>query len=379
MQHVPSKDDFHKRNKNIIILFDYLRTGSDDKFIEHLSVTSDNEIDVNVKDEQGNMLIFFIVMNNKKRLLLSIVERGAKLDVLDSDGRSVLFYPIKFNHCEIIETLIEIDKKNIGLSLINIRDNRDNTPIAYAIRFANKKILNILLSNGADPNIKNALHFNALHMAIKKKDVEMAIILIKYISNLNSRTKEGGTTALHYSCIFMLYDVTKKLLELGANQNISELDNDFYPIFYSITQGDFRTAKLLIDNKASPSSEDISGNTFVHYAFINGQLDILDYIFDKYPIKPTKLFSQSELISSQSENSINPNISNIDGQTIVHLLIENYKPDYKKYLSMLIPHTNLNNQNNKGNTIIHLLAQKGILFETKDLLKSKKINIQISN
>lgn len=379
MQHNPTRDDFYRRTQNITKLFTFLKNNNDIEFMNYLDSLDPNEIDVNIKDEQNNFLIFFMVMNNKKQLLLKILEKGAKLDIFDTEGRSLLYYPIKFNYQEIIDILIEVDKKNIGLSLINIKDARESTPLIYAIKFSNKQVLKQLLDNGADANIKNSMHYNALHMAVKKKDVSIVNIIVKYISNINSKTKEGGATALHYACDFMLYDVVKILLDHGAQQNIPELDNNYYPIFYSVTQGDFNTTKLLIDNGANPNNEDVNGNTFVHYAIFYGNIQTIDYIFDKYSVKKTGLYSQSENITKTTDESINPNISNILGQTIVHALIENYVPEYKKYISLLIPFTNLNNQDNKGNTVMHLIIMKGLLNELRPLLEKKKINVHIKN
>lgn len=381
MENTPNRDDFYIKTKHITTLFQFIKTNKEDQFLEYLSALSTDEIDVNMKDENGNYLITFAIMMNSRRILKKLIEYGARLDILDSEGFSILYHPIKFNYQEIIDILLEYDKKTVGISLINIKDIRNTVPIFYAIRYKNRYALQELLSNGADANYKNNENMNALHLAVLKKDVTMVKMVIRYIKNIDARTN-GGSTALHYACNFQLLEIVKILLDHGASQDIIELEYDFYPIFYAVVQNNIGITKLLIDHGANPNQQDYVGNTIIHYAIMNAHTEILDYIMDKYEVRDKNSNMYIEDINMENDisgSAINPNIVNIDGLTITHLLLYGYRPEFDKYLKKIIPHANLNYQDNMGNSVLHIISENNLWENFRDLLETKKLNVFIKN
>jgi len=381
MENASYKDDFHIKTKHINTLFHFIKTNKDDQFLEYISHLSYDEIDVNMRDENGNYLIFFAIMMNNRKILKKLMEYGARIDILDSEGYNIMYYPIKFNYLEIIDMLLEYDKKIVAISLINLRDVRGAVPLFYAIRYKNHHALQELLSNGADANYKNLDDMNGLHLAVLKKDITMVKMLIKYINNIDTRTKQGST-ALHYACNFLLLDIVKILLDNGARQDIIELEYDFYPIFYTVVQNNAPITKLLIDRGANPNHQDYVGNTVIHYAIMNNHSEILDYIMEKYVIKDKKINVYVEDINNKHDikgDHIDPNIVNIEGLTITHMMLYNYTASQEKYVVKLIPQANLNYQDNIGNTILHIIAEKNLWEKFTPLLGVKKLNIYIRN
>jgi len=381
MENIPNKDDFHTKTKHTYTLFQFIKTNKDEQFLEYISNLTHDEVDVNMKDENGNYLIFFAIMMNNRKILKKLIEYGSRLDILDSEGYGVLYYPIKFNYLEIIDVLLEVDKTTVGISLINLKDFRGAVPIFYAIKYKNRYALQGLLSNGADANYRNNENMNALHLAVLKKDVTMVKMLIKYIKNIDARTNHGST-ALHYACNFQLTEIVKILLENGASQNIIELEYDFYPIFYAVVQNNVTITKLLIDYGTNPNHQDYVGNTVIHYAIMNNDVEILDYIIGNFNVKSKNINVYTEDINSKKDiigEFLDPNIVNIEGLSITHLLLYNYKDTYDKYLNKIIPGTNLNYQDNTGNTVLHVIAENNLWEKFESLLDMKKLNIYIKN
>ncbi|MEM3062075.1 MAG: ankyrin repeat domain-containing protein, partial [Nitrososphaerota archaeon] len=378
---IPNKDDFHTKTKNVSTLFQFVKNGKEMEFLEYISNLSQEEIDVNMRDEQGNYLIHFAIMMNSQRIIKKLIEYGSRLDVLDVEGYSILYYPIKFNYTEIINILLSYNQKILGISLVNIRDARGSVPIFYAIRYGNLYALRELLTYGADPNYKNDDNVTALHMSVLKKDIIMVKMITKYIKNLDGKTSKGST-ALHIACNFQLIDIVKVLLEMGANQNMYESEYEFYPIFYAVVQNNVELTKLLVDYGANPNNQDYIGNTAIHYAIINRHVEILDYMMQNYDVKSRSSDIYIEDINNKQNddgNHIDPNIVNIDGLTIVHLMLYNYIEEFDKYLFKIIPFSNLNYQDNQGNTILHIMAEKNLFEKFESLLDVKKLNIYIRN
>jgi ankyrin repeat protein len=386
-----NEDAFQSKILHINTLFQFLKSGKDEQFIGYINSLEKGEIDINMKDENGNYLIFFAVMMNNKIILKKILEYNPKIDIFDNEGYNLLYYPIKFLYYEIIDILLNFNKKNIGISLVNLKDLKGCISIFYAIKFKNKYAIQELLINGVDVNYKNNNNFNSLHLATLKKDINIVKSIIVYINNINEKSVTGSTS-LHYACNFQLGDIVRILIENGADQTIIEDEYDFYPIFYSVIQNNVKITNYLIMNHVDANHQDYIGNTIVHYAILNNQLEMLDFIFDNYAIKKKyddDAILVNENINSTAESSgksskskiieINPNIMNIEGLTIFHLFCYNYTESYDKFIKLILPYSNLNNQDNIGNTILYLLIEKNIWKKFFDQLIFKKINIYIKN
>jgi ankyrin repeat protein len=381
MENTPDIDDFHVKTQHVNKLFNLIKDRNDNEFIEYISKLNPDEVDVNIKDVNGNYLVFFAVIMNNSEILKILIKHETRLDILDTDGHSILYYPIRFNYQNIIDILLESDKNIIGMSLVNLRDSQGSVPLFYAIKYKNHRALDKLLINDADANYKNGQNMNSLHLAVLKKDVIMVKMIAKYIKNINARSL-AGSTALHYACSFQSIDIVDFLISIKANQNIIEIEYDFYPIFYAVVQNNIAITKTLVNANADPNHQDYIGNTFIHYAIINAQFEILDHIFHKYDVRNKKPNVYTENINDKSTNidhCIDPNIVNIDGLTITHLLLYDHQEAFDKYLVKILPHANLNYQDNKGATILHILAENDIWKKFEDILETRKLNIYIKN
>ena len=61
-------------------------------------IKNDKDINLNVKDINYNYFIYYVIIYNEEELLDLILTRNIRLDILDSDGRNILYYPIKFKY-----------------------------------------------------------------------------------------------------------------------------------------------------------------------------------------------------------------------------------------------------------------------------------------
>ena len=131
---------------------------------------------------------------------------------------------------EIVNLLLLED-----ISLANARNREGTTPLHIAallysereilrqIRQGDLKdiprLLEVLLSAGADPNIKNKEGNTALHEATLGGDEEVALLLIQSGADVNAINNEG-LTPLWSASAMGLPKVVSALLERGANPNV---------------------------------------------------------------------------------------------------------------------------------------------------------------
>jgi ankyrin repeat protein len=343
------------------ILFDLIKEHKWVEFVEY--ITSERNYDVNIRDDNNNYLIQYALLFNKKDIAKLLIDYGAKLDIMDSDGRGILFIPIKFGYDDLLALLLQNDKINVGVSLVNIQDKSKHTALHYAILFNNETAVRLLLKKFANVSIQDKYGYAAIHLAIIQKNMGIINILLENKLNINLRCKTGETP-LHMACNFELYDIVNKLLKLKAEVNVTDYDNELTPLLYAITLYRLDIVKLLIQYKADPNHADQYGNTAYHYCVYENKYDIFDYIFNN---------------ASQTHNM---NLTNIESKTICHLVFENNnisEAERIRYLNKIIKHTNVNIQDNYGNTCLIYLVKFDLWQTYMNELMCKKLDIYVYN
>lgn len=341
-------------------LFNYLKESKWDKFKSFIN-KNPNE-NYNIYDKNYNYIIQYIINYNKIDLLKLVLNtsKSIKLDVLDSDGRTILYIPIKYNYIDILNLLLEQSKKIIGIPLIDIRDKNGYTALHYSIIFNNINAFKLLLKNNANPNTKDNSNNNCLLLSVKYKNITTLKILIENnIININS-TNNNKETGLHFSINYKYDDISFYLINKGIELNKFENVNRIIPLHQAIILQSNKIAKLLIDKNSDINYQDIYGNSSLHYCIIEKNYVIFEYIIN-------------------SKIPIEYNNTNINGDTILHLFIDNFDLSQEKNISILkkfVINTNINIQDNQGNTQLHLLIKKNIYL---DEYKNKKLNIFIQN
>ena len=113
--------------------------------LENIIKNPDPDLDINMRDNSNNYIINYLVLFNKPDILSLLLKLDAKIDILDSDNYTILHTPIKFDYFDIVKLLIEHDKHSIGVSLHDLRDDHENIPLHYAIKYSNENITKYLI------------------------------------------------------------------------------------------------------------------------------------------------------------------------------------------------------------------------------------------
>jgi ankyrin repeat protein len=343
-----------------IKLFSIVKNNKWDEVINFLEKNKD--IDINTKDRNNNYIISYAVINNRLDIIKILIKREARIDILDSDDRTILYYPIKYGYNDILNYLLLVNKDLIGVNIINIRDKNFKTPLHYAISNKNIYALNLLLDNDANPNYVDNRGYNLLHHAIFTRDINICKIIIPHIANINMTTLTGDS-ALHYACNLQLIDIAKMLINAKININIQDHQHEFTALHYAVNLNLIEIVEYLLDNNANPNTQDIFGNTVIHYAILEKYYTLIDIIFNK------------------SKHLINVNLYNIDGKIPLHILLENYASNSNDeiLLNKLLPLSNLSIINNDGNSCLLLLCALDLWKKYKNELLIKRLDIFTKN
>lgn len=357
--HVNSaKDYFSLIADNSRQLFKFIKSNNESDALKLLQESK--HIDLDMKDKNGNHLIFFIISRNMVNLFKYIIEEGLSINlaVIDKEGHNVLYYPIKSHNNIMVELLIEYNINYPGLSILNIRGDFDNTPLNFAALYENVKALKLLLFNGADPDLFNKNKENCLMIAAGYGNYKMTKLIIPEIKNINAEGFDEANV-LFYSISGNNTKILELLINNGANVNRTD-KNGAQPIYFTINRNMFEFTKILVEAGTLTNFQSYYSNTFMHLAIEKKNIEIVDYLFSAYEIQKRPLVNiYSEHVNTPNTYKlIDPNLVNVYGETLLHTLFIFWIPEYDKYIRLLIPNTFLLQQNIHGNTVLHLMKER---------------------
>jgi len=331
------------------------------KYEEVIDFIIKNKIlDLDIKDKNENYLINYIILNNQIELLnkiLNIDNIIISFDIVDNDGRTLFYYCIKYNLIEITNILIDNNIKSIGFNILDNKDKIGFTALHYCIVFNNFDIFKILLKHHANPYLINKEGDNIFNYALKKNKHIFIEYLLDEKYHINFVNKNNDTLLQ----VALIYNskIINKIVMIKTNLNNINKDEGLAPIHQCIIYNNLEIFNNILDF-ININITDFYGNTPLHYIFIYKRLEFLENILNK---------------------DISYNISNINGDTGLHLLLNsNIINDINKELfEKLIINTDINIQNNAGITCFYLLNQYNMIATYKNILIKKEIDFFIND
>jgi ankyrin repeat protein len=318
-------------------------------------IKKDKDINLNVTDSNYNYFIYYVILYNEEELLDLILTRNIRLDILDTDGRNILYSPIKFGYNQLLIKLLDKDNQNIGLPIIDIKDKLGLTALHYSIIFNNYKAFKILLDK-SNILINNNQNLNAFHICIQYNRINFFIDLLSNNSELFINTS-NNESLLQYAILFDKYDFIPYILKKKINVNNQDITNGLCALHQIVMKNKIDIVQMLINYGANINIQDYYGNTAIHYSISEENVEILRLLLQYNP---------------------NLNLIDIDGNTPLHLYLKNSYLE-KEILQLLITKSDLNIQNNSGLTCLKMIIDLYIVDNYIDLLNKKELNFFIQD
>ena len=323
---------------------------------------------LNFQDKNYNYFIHYIINYNQIKLLNLIIELKLKnlinitIDILDVDGRSILYNCIKYNYIELINIFIKKYNNNIiGISILDIKDKLGFIGLHYSIIFNNYDAFKLLIENGSDPYILSYDGNNSFFLCLIYKRNDILDYLLKNLKNINFNNK-SGENLLQLAVYYNNTIIIDKLLETSIDLNNQTLDYGLTILHQSIILNNYDLFIKLLNKQININLPDFYGNTALHFIISNKKINYLkDIIVNK---------------------NIKYNISNINGELPLHILIDNYNNFIDidiNIINKILIETDLNMQNNNGETCLMKIISQNLLDKFKDILIIKPLNLFIEN
>ena len=145
-----------------------------------------NQTDVNVRDGQGRTPLIIAAINHHSEIIKMLLASKADANIKDDSGITALGHATIIGHMETFNSLINSDSdqnsmRNKGAALV----------IAAGLNRIN--MVQMLLRNHADVNVKDEEGKTALMYAAAKGYADMVRLLVNHGANVNETDKEGHT------------------------------------------------------------------------------------------------------------------------------------------------------------------------------------------
>uniref|UniRef100_A0A8C7WJY1 Euchromatic histone-lysine N-methyltransferase 1a n=1 Tax=Oncorhynchus mykiss TaxID=8022 RepID=A0A8C7WJY1_ONCMY len=226
-------------------------------------------------DEEQRTPLMDACENNHLDTVKYLLRAGAALSHKDIKGSTCLHLAAKLGHYDVVQHLLSKASKQV-----NCQDDGGWTPITWAIEYKHRELVLLLLSRGADVNIRDKEENICLHWAALSGSNDIAQILLDARCDLQAVNVHGDST-LHIAARENQLECVTLLLSQGADVNLKNREGETpldCCIYNSKVWVSLKTNKKLTDARRSRDSHrekvlsrDISrGYEAVPIACVNG-------------------------------------------------------------------------------------------------------------
>ena len=231
----------------------------------------------------------FAACNNHLEDAKRFIREGADVNQQFDDDNTPLICAAKKGHRRMVKLLLDeganpnLQRKSDGATALTLSIE---FPLRDGRRITDHHSVNNLLEAGADPNIRLNNGVAPLHIAARNGDSGSLSMLLNAKANPNIQQTADGATALILACqnnyknrgIEDTCFLNTFLLEAGANTNIKQ--NDGYTALMTLCENKRNThyAEELLRYGADPTLKNISGKTALDIAREKNHTDMVNLL-----------------------------------------------------------------------------------------------------
>ncbi|NWT46933.1 ANR27 protein, partial [Chroicocephalus maculipennis] len=309
---------------------------------------------VNATDYHGSAPLHLACQKGYQNVTLLLLHYKASTDIQDNNGNTPLHLACTYGHEDCVKALVYYDVHSCRLDIGN---EKGDTPLHIAARWGYQGIIEVLLQNGANPEIQNRMKETSLQCALNSK--------ILSLMELNYLTFERGQSASESPLrspqrsteTFSRGSSVSSLSSASTDARQEEVKNSYKEVeklLRAVADGDLEMVRYLLEWMEEDLEDEDDTTTTSKPEFC-------------HPLcQCSKCGPAQKKFGRISANGLGVNVSNRDGFTPLHVAALH---GHSELVSLLLKHgASISARNVKHAVPLHLACQKGHFQVVKCLM-----------
>jgi len=234
-----------------------------------------------------------LVNEGQRETALELISGGADVNELSVDGTTALHWAVYRKDLELVQMLLAEGANP------NIRNDYGATPMSVASEHGIHSIMQALLDAGGDAESPNSEGQTLLMAVARTGNTDTASLLLGKGANVNAKENWGGQTALMWASSQQQPAMVKLLIEHGAEVDARGKDHDwprwitseprnkplddggYTPLLYAAREGCLECVSALLDGGADIDMTDLWGQTPLLMATLNLHYDTAALLIER--------------------------------------------------------------------------------------------------
>lgn len=351
----------------------------------------------NLRDARGRTPLYLAAVNGREAVAALLIV-CAGLDSRNLEGTTPLAAAVANGHDAVARLLIE------GGASANSPNNSGHTPLAFAVSAGRLLMVELLLSAGVDPRRDGGDRVDLMYLAARSGRLAIVEMLVDKGLRIDRRNEHGwtpfmlaaflghaavadflievgaypnatdasGWTALHLASYAGHAEVIRRLIRRGAAVDLELPNYDSTPLHLAAYYGHTQAAAALLEGGADPCRRS-SGQTPLLLACERGPEDLFRLLLahpatDPFATNPRGYTALQLAVEFKNEKAVRGLLAdprtdcNITSGELTEpplwraAILQHWK---EFHLLCADPRTEIDWKNAKGETQLHLSAQKG--------------------
>ncbi|XP_073163935.1 ankyrin repeat domain-containing protein 27 isoform X1 [Lepidochelys kempii] len=299
---------------------------------------------VNATDYHGSTPLHLACQKGYQNVTLLLLHYKASTDVQDNNGNTPLHLACTYGHEDCVKALVYYDVHSCRLDTGN---EKGDTPLHIAARWGYQGIIEVLLQNGANPDIQNRMKETSLQCALNSKILSLMELNYLTFERGQSASESPVRSPQHSADTFSRGSSVSSLSSASADtrQEVKNNYKEIEKLLRAVADGDLEMVRYLLEWM----EEDVE------------ETDEADDTVTPELCHPLCQCSKCEPIQKKlariPANGLGVNVTNQDGFTPLHVAALHGHPEL---VYLLLKHgANISAKNTNHAVPLHLACQKG--------------------